>query len=155
MHDDIFDSIDPAEASDIILDKIVQESPLTLRSVVQRLMDDKPVGLEGEELQINSLFGLFLILSGRMIISLLLLYTELIFLSSTSLRLIRPPSTCDYHQYPGGFETYRPCFGQMEAPMGLEIYRAPAIINRPVRFHGSRIGVLVASKKASKTSADL
>lgn len=65
MHDAIFDAINPAQAN-VIVKKTSQAAPLTLRSVVQRLMDDKPIDLEGEELQIDSLFGLFLVLSGRM-----------------------------------------------------------------------------------------
>lgn len=65
MHDGIFDAVDPAEASDTTLNKSSQAPPLTLRSVVKRLMDDKSIDLEGEEIQqIDSLFGLFLILSG-------------------------------------------------------------------------------------------
>lgn len=65
MHDAIFDAINPAEANAIVK-KTSQAAPLTLRSVVQRLMDDKPIDLEGEKLQIDSLFGLSLVLSGRM-----------------------------------------------------------------------------------------
>jgi hypothetical protein len=65
-HDAIFDAINPAEASDVLVKKTSQAAPPTLRSVVQRLMDNKPLNLEVEHLQIDSLFGLFLILSGRM-----------------------------------------------------------------------------------------
>lgn len=65
MHDGIFDAVDPAEASYTTLNKSSQAPPFTLRSVVKRLMDDKSIDLEGEEIQqIDSLFGLFLILSG-------------------------------------------------------------------------------------------
>jgi hypothetical protein len=73
-HDAIFDAIDPAEASDILLNRTSQAAPLTLRSVVQRLMDDKPIDLEVEQLQIDSFFGLFLMLSGRMAVPIHLSY---------------------------------------------------------------------------------
>lgn len=64
MHDAIFDTINPAEASNVFV-KTSQAAPLTLRSVVQRLMDDKPLNLDVKQLQLDGLFGLFLILGGK------------------------------------------------------------------------------------------
>lgn len=87
-HDAIFDAIDPAEASAVTLDNPFYAPPLTLRSVVQKLMEDEPIDLEAGPLQVNSLFGLFLILSGKIIIPPRLEIRPTNLLPSTSLRLI-------------------------------------------------------------------
>ncbi|KAF3387475.1 hypothetical protein F1880_001534, partial [Penicillium rolfsii] len=63
MHEAIFDAMNISEASDVTATKSSQAASLTLRSVVQRLMEDMPIDLEREQLQIDSLFALFLILS--------------------------------------------------------------------------------------------
>ncbi|KAF9885361.1 hypothetical protein FE257_012978 [Aspergillus nanangensis] len=59
----IFDAVTPAEENEPPSDGISTHLPLTLRSIVQQLMADKPSQLEVLQTQVDSLFALFLVLS--------------------------------------------------------------------------------------------
>lgn len=64
--DAVFDAIDPSEIHYILSNTAHQAPPLTLQSVVQHLMDDKPPRLEELQLQISTSFAHFLILCGKL-----------------------------------------------------------------------------------------
>lgn len=65
--DAIFEAVDPTEISCVMPNTAHQAPPLTLHSVVQHLMDDKPAKLEELQLHINTLFAHFLTLCGKLL----------------------------------------------------------------------------------------
>lgn len=64
-HDIIFKATGTSDLTEPISNTDRQGPPLSLRSVVQRLMDDKPAGIEGLLPQVNPLFTLSLVLSDK------------------------------------------------------------------------------------------
>ncbi|BCR86811.1 uncharacterized protein ACHE_30798S [Aspergillus chevalieri] len=64
-HDMIFKTTGLPDLNELISNADLQGPPLSLRSVVQRLMDGKPAGIEELLPQVDSLFALFLVLSGK------------------------------------------------------------------------------------------
>jgi hypothetical protein len=67
QHDEVFHTTDPLNLESIICQIKAQPPPISLKSVVQLLMHKGPVQIEEVLLQTNTLFALFLILSGTLL----------------------------------------------------------------------------------------
>lgn len=61
----IFKATGLFDLTETTLNMDLQGPPLSLKSVVQRLMADDPAGMEELLLQVDSLFALLLVLSGK------------------------------------------------------------------------------------------
>lgn len=67
QHDELFEAVDPLDSERIVSQIRDRPKPMSLKSILRLLMDDSPVQMEEILLQTNSLFSLFLIMSGALL----------------------------------------------------------------------------------------
>lgn len=67
QHDELFEAVDPLDSDRIVSQIRDRPKPMSLKSILRLLMDDSPVQMEEILPQTNSLFSLFLIMSGALL----------------------------------------------------------------------------------------